>query len=88
MIGEKREYLGEIFSEYHLSRESPLGSALREVILLLEDMEKTKITAMENAISNTDLDSIRLVAEDIEQLQISVLRIRDNIRERMGYRYL
>ena len=88
LIEGRREALGQLFREFHLSRESPLGSSLREAILLLEDMEKSKIPAMETAISNTDLESIRLVANNIEQLKISVLRIRDSIRERMGVRYL
>ncbi len=83
LIAEKRQTLGGLFREYHINRESPLGAPLREVIILLEDLETNKITAMDNAISNTDLESIRAVAHDFEQLQISVLRVRETIRERM-----
>ena len=86
LIAEKREALGSLFSEYHLTRESPLGTTLREVILLLEDLERNKMSEMDSAISNTDLDSIRSVAHDFEQLQISVLRARETIRERIGSR--
>ena len=84
LIAEKREALGALFEEHHLNRESSLGVPLREAILLLHDLETNKISAMENAISNTDMDSIRSVAHDFEQLQLSVLRARETIRERIG----
>ena len=83
LIAEKRQALGGLFTEYHINQESPLGAPLREVIDLLLDLERNKISAMDNAISNTDLESIRAVAHDFEQLQISVLRVRETIRERM-----
>ena len=86
LIAEKREALGALFGEYHLTRESSLGIPLREVILLLGDLERNKISAMDSAISETDLESIRSVAHDFEQLQISVLRTKETIRERIGSR--
>ena len=83
LITEKREALGVLFKEYHLDRESLLGTAFREVILLLEELEQKKIDEMDAAISHTDMESIRSVARDFEQLQIAVLRARDTIRQRM-----
>ena len=88
VIADKRKALGALFNEYHLTREAPLGTTLREVIILLEDLEQSKLSDMDSAISNTDLASISLVAYDIEQLQISVLRARETIRERIGSRRL
>ena len=54
------------------------------MILLLEELEKKKLDEMDTAISHTDMESIRAAAGAIEQLQISVLRARDTIRQRMN----
>ena len=86
LIAEKREALDALFGEYHINRESPLGKPLLEVIQLLYDLERNKISAMDSAISQTDLESISSVAHDFEQLQIAALRARQTIRERMGLR--
>ena len=83
LIAEKRETLGNFFGEYHISQESALGTPLREVILLLEELETRKISAMDNAIGETDLESIQSVVLEIEQLQISVLRAREAVRGRL-----
>ena len=82
-IAQKREALTALFDAYQLHRESPLGAPFREVITLLEKLEREQLTAMDAAISNTDLPAIRAVARDFQQLQISVLRARENIRRRM-----
>ena len=84
LIGQKREALAALFDAYQLNRESPLGAPFREVITLLEKLEREQLTAMDAAISNTDLPAIRAVARDFQQLQISVLRARENIRRRMA----
>ena len=60
--------------------------SLREVILLLREMETNKIDEMDRSISQTDMESIRAVARDFEQLQISVLWARETIRQRMTLR--
>lgn len=83
-IAQKREALAALFDAYQLHRESPLGAPFREVITLLEKLEREQLTAMDAAISNTDLPAIRAVARDFQQLQISVLRARENIRRRMA----
>ena len=87
LIAQKREALGALFGEYHLDRESRLGAPFREVILLLHELEQKKIDEMDTAISQTDVESIRGVARDFEQLQIAVLRGRDTIRQRMSLRH-
>ena len=83
LITQKCEALDALFGEYHFTEESPLGSPILEVILLLREMETEKIDEMDRAISQTDMESIRAVARDFEQLQISVLRARETIRQRM-----
>ena len=86
LITQKCEALDALFGEYHFTEESPLGSPILEVILLLREMETKKIGEMDRAISRTDMESIRAVARDFEQLQISVLRARETIRQRMTLR--
>ena len=39
---------------------------------------------MENAIGETDFESIGSLQHDIEQLQIAVLRAKETIRGRLG----
>ena len=78
--------MGTLFQEYCLARESRLGAPFREVILLLDELEKKKIDEMDTAISQTEMESIRAVARDFEQLQTSVLRAQDSIRQRMSLR--
>ena len=86
LVTQKREALNALFKEYHLDRESRLGAPFVEMIRLLMQLEQQKIDEMDTAISQTDMESIRSVALDFEQLQIAVLRGRDTIRQRMGVR--
>ncbi len=86
LITQKCEALDALFGEYHFTEESPLGTPILEVILLLREMETKKIDEMDRSISQTDMESIRAVARDFEQLQISVLRARETIRQRMTLR--
>ena len=87
LIAQKREALGALFEEYRLDRESRIGTPFREVILLLHELEQKKIGEMETAIGQTDMESIRGAAHDFEQLQISVLRARDAIRQQTSLRH-
>lgn len=84
LITQKREALGALFDEYHLDEGSRLGAPFRELILLLRELERKKLDEMDSAISQTDMESIRSVASDFEQLQIAVLQGRDTIRQRMN----
>ena len=86
LITQKCEALDALFGEYHFTEESPLGSPILEVILLLREVETKKIDEMDRAISQTDMESIRAVARDFDLLQISVLRARETIRQRMTLR--
>ena len=87
LVAQKSRALSALFEEYHLDRKSRLGAPFREVILLLWELEQKKIDEMDTAISQTDMESIRGVARDFEQLQIAVLRGRDTIRQRMSLRH-
>jgi len=75
----KRELLGSLFQHFHLSRESNLGNHLRELILMLQNFE-SKISILDEAIGNTDLDEIRNAIQDLKQMQLAVFRIEDAIR--------
>ena len=83
IIAQKRQTLSRLFNAYHLDRESLIGEPYQEVIQLLQKLERDQLTAMDAAISNTDLESIRAAAHDFQQLQISVLRARETIRRRI-----
>ena len=83
IIAQKRQTLSRLFNTYHLDRESSIGEPYQEVIQLLQHLERDQLTAMDAAISNTDLESIRAAAHDFQQLQISALRARETIRRRI-----
>lgn len=83
LVTQKREELNTLFKEFHLDRKSRLGAPFVEMISLLTELERKKVDEMDTAISQTDMESIRSVAQDFEQLQIAVLRVRDTIRQRM-----
>ena len=80
LIEEKRNLLGRLFEEFYLDRESSLGAPVREVILLLEELE-AKIQAVDAAISQTNLEAIQLAVNGLEQLQLSVLQVEETIRK-------
>ena len=86
LVTEKRDALWRLFEEYYIDRDSRLGAPFNELLKQLNQLERKKIDEMDVAISNTDMDSIRNVAADFEQLQISILRGRDTIRERLSVR--
>lgn len=86
LVTQKREALNQLFKEYYLDRESRLGAPFRDLIVLLTELERKKINEMDTAISETNMEAIRNVAHDFEQLQIAVLRGRDTIRQRMSLR--
>lgn len=79
-IEEKRNALGALFEEFYLNREASLGARVREVILLLEELE-SRIRAVDEAIGQTNLDAIKLAVNNLEQLQLSVLQVEETIRK-------
>ena len=76
---EKRDLLGKLFNEFHLNRETALGQRIRELILALADF-KAKVSELDTAIGSTDLALIDQAMKELQQIQISVLRIEDAIR--------
>ena len=79
LIEEKRNLLGYLSEEFYLDSESSLGTRVREVILLLEELE-AKIQAVDAAIGQTNLEAIQLAVNGLEQLQLSVLQVEETIR--------
>ena len=80
LIEKKRNALGELFGEFYLDRESPLGASVREVVLLLEGLE-TRIRAVDKAIGQTNLGAIENAVRSLEQSQLSVLQVEETIRK-------
>ena len=83
LIEERRNTLGQLFDEFFLDRESPLGASVREVVLLLEQLE-TRIRAVDNAIGQTDLEAIKRAVSGLEQSQLSVLQVEETIRKMLA----
>lgn len=78
-IDEKRGQIELLSREFHLGRESFLGQRLREIMLALVDFN-SKVSELDAAIGNTDLALISQSASDLQQIQLSVLRVEDAIR--------
>ena len=76
---EKRNALASLFEEFHLSRDSTLGSRIREIILALEDFGR-KLLALDAAMGQTDLAVITEAVQNLRQIQLAVLRVEDTIR--------
>ena len=80
---EKREALGALANEFSLSRESTLGGRTREIVLGLVQFEE-HLSALDQAIGLTDLDLITQAVSNLQQIQLSVLRVEDAIRTMSG----
>ena len=78
LADEKRLDLGQLFKEFHLTRESTLGGRTREIILGLEDFGE-KLQALDKAMGRTDVQSMTEAANDLKQVQLAVLRVEDTI---------
>jgi hypothetical protein len=77
---EKRNALAALTGDYGLSRESTIGSRLREIILTLVEFEE-KLTALDHAIGQTDLELILATAQNLRQVQLAVIRLEDTLRD-------
>lgn len=78
-IDEKRNQIGLLDTEFHLGRESFLGQRVREIVLALVDFN-SKVSELDAAIGSTDLALISQAVSDLQQIQLSVLRVEDAIR--------
>lgn len=78
-INKKRELFNALTGEFHIVSESPLGMRMRELIQALVAFN-SKVSELDTAIANTDLDRISEAVSDLKQIQISVLRVEDTIR--------
>ena len=76
---EKRNSLAALTRDYALTRESTVGSRLREIILTLDEFEK-KLDVLDDAIGKTDLGLIAESAQDLKQVQLAVIRLEDAFR--------
>ncbi len=77
-VGQKRDALAELFEEFHLQRQWPLGTRVREIILALVEFE-SKFSEFDQAIADTDLPSISQAIHDLKQTQLAVLRVEDTL---------
>ena len=80
---EKREALGALADEFSLSRASTLGGRTREIVRGLVEFEEN-LASLDQAIGLTDLDLITQAVSNLQQIQLSVLRVEDAIRTMSG----
>ena len=78
-IKVKRDELGNLFKDFDLDRASGLGFRLREIVQSLTEFE-TKLAALDEAISHTDLGLMNEAVSDLKQIQLAVLRVEDAVR--------
>ncbi len=62
---EKPNSPGNLSNEFHLGRESTLGRHTRELVLMLVEFE-SKVSELDAAIGNTDLELIHRVVHDLK----------------------
>ena len=62
---------------------STLGGRTREIVLGLVEFEEN-LAALDQAIGLTDLDLITQAVSNLQQVQLSVLRVEDAIRTMSG----
>ena len=78
-IEEKRTLLGSLSKDFRLARASTLGGRTREIILSLVEFEK-KLSALDEAIGQTNLDLMNEAVSNLKQVQLSVIRLEDAIK--------
>ena len=78
-VDAKRNQLDLIYREFHLGGDSFLGQRVREIARALVDFN-SKVSELDAAIGNTDLALISQAVRDLQQIQLSVLRVEDAIR--------
>ncbi len=79
IIKEKQDALNNLFREFHLSSESPLGAQTGSVALFLNELGP-RIQAVDGAIGDTNLEAMEQAVNGLEQLQLSVLQVEETIR--------
>ncbi len=79
IVEEKRESLRALMRSFHLDEESTLGARTGEIATALNEFQK-KLGALDEAIGQTNLDSITQAINDLKQIQLAVLRVEDTVR--------
>ena len=83
LIEEKQSALNNLYEEFHLDLESPLGAQCHQVGLFLGELH-SRIQAVDAAIGDTNLEAIKLAVDNLEQLQLSVLQVEETIRRMLN----
>ena len=80
LINEKTTKIDQLYSQFHLDVDMSPGGELFEISSLLRQLDR-KLNDVDDAISNTDLESIAYIVNDLEQIQLAILRIESTIKE-------
>ena len=80
LINAKITNIDQLYSQFHLDVDMSPGGELFEISSLLRQLDR-KINDVDAAISDTDLESIAYIVNDLEQIQLAILRIESTIKE-------
>ena len=76
------------FDDAYNDNKTALGEFFKGAIKYLRELGNRKIDAMDQAIGETNIELMHTVANDIQQLQLSILHTRETIRQIMSVRQL
>ena len=82
-IGEKVNGVGDIMRQFLLNRNTRPGSHFRDVAEFLNGLS-AKISSLDEAISQTDLDLINQAKHELEQSQLAIMRLENVIKAIAG----
>lgn len=79
VIQGKLRDLDKLFRDFGIHKGSTLGTRFGEIMQFLRDLHK-KLGALDEAISQTDTDMISQAANELEQLQLAIIRLENTIK--------
>ena len=82
-IGEKINGVGDIMRQFLLNNNTRPGSYFSDVVVFLNGLSE-KISSLDEAISQTDLDLINQAKHELEQSQLAIMRLENAIKAIAG----
>ena len=80
VAAEKTEGMNGLYEEFMLNNETTIGAQCVEVVAFLKGLTGN-IHSLDQAIGQTDLESISQAVNDLEQSQLAIIRLENTIRE-------
>lgn len=80
IVSDKINGICQLFHEFMFHNESTLGSQCSEVIRFLRELIQ-KMKSLDEAIGQTDAESMEQAINDLEQSQLAIIRLENTIKE-------